>query len=66
MNATLRSILLKALYGLVAGLAAALLNWVQVNPDPAAWTILSLKFALLTACAAALKKFIASFFTVPE
>ena len=62
MTPLLKSILWKAVYGIVAALAAALLNWVQVNPDPQSWTLLSLKFALLTALAGAAKKFVAGFF----
>ncbi len=60
MNATLKSILLKAVYGFAAALAAALLGWIEVNPDVASWTLTSLKLALLTAAAAAVKKVIAS------
>jgi hypothetical protein len=60
MNPTLRSILYKALYGFAAALTAALLGWIQVNPDVSAWTLTSLKLALLTAAAAAVKKVIAS------
>jgi hypothetical protein len=62
MNPVLKSVLFKALYGVVAALAAAMLSWVQVNPDPAAWTLLSLKFALLTALAASVKKIVAGMF----
>lgn len=63
MNPTLRSILLKAVYGFAAALTAALLGWIQVNPDPATWTIVSLKLALLTAAAAAAKKILAALLT---
>ena len=62
MNPTVRSLAFKALYGGVAALAAGLLGWVQTNPDPASWTLLSLKFALLTALAGAVKKIARSFF----
>lgn len=61
MNPTIRSLLFKFAYGFVAALAAAFLGWVQANPDPVSWTLVSLKFALLTAAAGAVKKFFASF-----
>jgi len=63
MSPVLKSILWKAAYGAVAALAAAFAGWVQVNPDIQSWSIVSLKFAVLTALAGAAKKFIASVLT---
>jgi hypothetical protein len=63
MNPTFKSIAYKFAYGFAAALTAALLGWIQVNPDVSAWTLTSLKFALLTAAAAAVKKIIANVLT---
>lgn len=63
MNPTFRSILYKAIYGFAAALTAALLGWIQVNHDVSAWTLTSLKLALLTAAAAAVKKILAAVLT---
>jgi hypothetical protein len=63
MNPTFRSIALKFAYALAASLVLGLSGWLQVNTDPGAWTIVSLKVALGTAVVAGIKKAIASVFT---
>lgn len=59
----LRSVLLKAVYVIVAAGALGLANWTTANPDIGLWTLDSLKIALATAVVAALKKYATSFFT---
>lgn len=62
MNPTFRSIALKFVYALAASLALGLSGWLNVNTDPSAWTLVSLKLALGTAVVAGVKKALTSFF----
>ena len=58
----LRSVLLKAVYVVVASGALALANWTTAHPDIGLWTLDSLKIALATAVVAGLKKAVTGFF----
>lgn len=62
MNPTFRSIFLKFVYALAASLVLGLTGWLNVNTDPSAWTLVSLKVALGTAAVAGLKKGVSAFF----